>query len=155
MRLQILSDLHMEAGDYRPEKTDADVVILAGDINVGCGGIQWANKNTSPSSPSFMSWETTSSTGVRLPGCSRNLEPQRKVGMFVCWENESVQIGNGAPEDRRACARDGHFYTEGIQSPRNRACPHKRGRPTRRNFWCRDNNCRCNGGTNYHAFTKM
>ena len=44
-RLHVLNDLHMEAGDYTPEQTDADVVILAGDISVGCGGIQWAKEH--------------------------------------------------------------------------------------------------------------
>jgi predicted phosphodiesterase len=40
MRLQILSDLHLEFGDYAPDQTRADVVILAGDIHVGCEGIK-------------------------------------------------------------------------------------------------------------------
>jgi predicted phosphodiesterase len=32
MHLQILSDLHLEFGQYDPEPAKADVVILAGDI---------------------------------------------------------------------------------------------------------------------------
>ncbi len=42
MKLHILSDLHTEFADFSPPETDADVVILAGDIGVGLGGIEWA-----------------------------------------------------------------------------------------------------------------
>ena len=42
MKIQLLSDLHIEFGDYRYRPTDADVVILAGDIHVGVSGVVWA-----------------------------------------------------------------------------------------------------------------
>jgi len=42
MKLHVLSDLHTEFADFSPPETDADVVILAGDIGVGLGGIEWA-----------------------------------------------------------------------------------------------------------------
>jgi Icc-related predicted phosphoesterase len=42
MKLHILSDLHTEFADFSPPGTDADVVVLAGDIGVGVGGIEWA-----------------------------------------------------------------------------------------------------------------
>lgn len=48
MKIQLLSDLHNEF--YRPDTpppiddTDADVVVLAGDIDVGMAGITWAAK---------------------------------------------------------------------------------------------------------------
>ena len=35
MKLHLLNDLHIEFGDFAPPATDADVVILAGDISVG------------------------------------------------------------------------------------------------------------------------
>jgi Icc-related predicted phosphoesterase len=44
MKIQIASDLHLEFSDYRDiplEKTDADVLILAGDIQVGVGNKNW------------------------------------------------------------------------------------------------------------------
>lgn len=41
MKLHVLSDLHIEFGDFEPPATDADVVILAGDIGVGMGGLRW------------------------------------------------------------------------------------------------------------------
>ena len=42
MKLHVLSDLHTEFADFSPPGTDADVVVLAGDIGVGVGGIEWA-----------------------------------------------------------------------------------------------------------------
>ena len=44
MKLHILSDLHLEHAPFTPPKTDADVVILAGDIDIGSRGIFWASK---------------------------------------------------------------------------------------------------------------
>lgn len=47
LKLQILSDLHNEFyKGYPPEieKTDADVIILAGDISTGTAGVSWAEE---------------------------------------------------------------------------------------------------------------
>jgi predicted phosphodiesterase len=45
MRLGIFSDLHLEFGGIRLEKGEAQVIILAGDIQVGVGGMEWARRN--------------------------------------------------------------------------------------------------------------
>lgn len=50
MKLHIFSDLHTEFADFSPPDSDADVVILAGDIGVGLGGIEWA-ANKFPKTP--------------------------------------------------------------------------------------------------------
>lgn len=42
MRLHILSDLHIEFAPFEPPATDADAVVLAGDIHTGTRGIAWA-----------------------------------------------------------------------------------------------------------------
>lgn len=44
MKLHILNDLHIEFEDFDPPVTDADVVILAGDIGVGLEGLRWAEE---------------------------------------------------------------------------------------------------------------
>jgi Icc-related predicted phosphoesterase len=41
MKLHILSDLHIEFEQFNPPQTEADVVILAGDIHVGKKGVNW------------------------------------------------------------------------------------------------------------------
>jgi len=42
MKIQILSDLHLEYAPFEPECTDADVIVLAGDVSLGKRGIEWA-----------------------------------------------------------------------------------------------------------------
>jgi len=42
MKIQILSDLHLEFADMAINHSAADVVILAGDIHVGQKGVEWA-----------------------------------------------------------------------------------------------------------------
>ncbi len=41
MRLHILADLHLEFGAVEIPQTDADVVVLAGDVAVGPRGLDW------------------------------------------------------------------------------------------------------------------
>jgi Icc-related predicted phosphoesterase len=41
MRLHILSDLHLEFGPVEVPVTDADVVVLAGDMHLGGEGLGW------------------------------------------------------------------------------------------------------------------
>lgn len=42
MKTSILSDLHLEHHHFEAPETDADVVVLAGDISVGVDGLRWA-----------------------------------------------------------------------------------------------------------------
>lgn len=42
MKLHILSDLHLEFSTFEPPATDADVIVLAGDIGKGAKGVYWA-----------------------------------------------------------------------------------------------------------------
>jgi len=44
MKIQILSDLHLEFAPFQPLPTEADVVVLAGDIHLGKDGVQWAKE---------------------------------------------------------------------------------------------------------------
>jgi predicted phosphodiesterase len=41
MKIQVISDLHQEFGFMDLSFGGADVVILAGDINLGTKGIEW------------------------------------------------------------------------------------------------------------------
>lgn len=44
MKIRVLSDLHNEFSIFEPPKVEADVVVLAGDIWKGAGGIGWARE---------------------------------------------------------------------------------------------------------------
>lgn len=43
MKIQIYSDLHLGFARFEPASNDADVVILAGDIDIKSRGVVWAN----------------------------------------------------------------------------------------------------------------
>jgi hypothetical protein len=43
-RLHIVNELPIEFEDFDPLASDADVVILAGDIGVGLEGLRWAEE---------------------------------------------------------------------------------------------------------------
>lgn len=49
-KLHILSDLHLEFSTFEPPATDADVIVLAGDIGKDIKGVFWARK-TFPDKP--------------------------------------------------------------------------------------------------------
>ena len=42
MKLHILSDIHLEFAPFDPPSTDADLVVLAGDIGLGTDAVEWA-----------------------------------------------------------------------------------------------------------------
>jgi predicted MPP superfamily phosphohydrolase len=42
VKLHVLSDIHLEFAPFEPPATDADAVLLAGDIWVGPRGVEWA-----------------------------------------------------------------------------------------------------------------
>jgi len=44
MRVYLLSDVHLEFTPFVPPAVDAEVVILAGDIDVGTRGLAWAER---------------------------------------------------------------------------------------------------------------
>lgn len=43
MNIQLFSDLHIEFGEFEPKIGKADLLVFAGDINVGVKGITWLN----------------------------------------------------------------------------------------------------------------
>ncbi|MDO8605051.1 MAG: metallophosphoesterase [Phaeospirillum sp.] len=44
IRLAVLSDLHVEKGDYQPPALDCDLIILAGDVGWGLEGVRWIGR---------------------------------------------------------------------------------------------------------------
>ena len=50
MKIHLLSDLHLELNDYEPTDaaTDADVIVLAGDIHTKARGVSWAFQFNKP-----------------------------------------------------------------------------------------------------------
>src|ERR1035437_9712065 len=48
MKIRQLSDIHLETGPFTYEDQGEDVVVLAGDIDVGTAGIEWAKTIPKP-----------------------------------------------------------------------------------------------------------
>jgi len=44
MNLSLLSDIHVESQPFEAPQTDADVIVLAGDIGEGVSGLYWARR---------------------------------------------------------------------------------------------------------------
>jgi 3',5'-cyclic AMP phosphodiesterase CpdA len=42
LRIRVYSDIHLERAPFSPPESDADLVVLAGDIANGAAGIEWA-----------------------------------------------------------------------------------------------------------------
>ncbi|MEO8642467.1 metallophosphoesterase [Pseudomonas sp.] len=47
MKMLVYSDLHNEFALFEPPDTDADIVVLAGDIDIQARGVKWANETFS------------------------------------------------------------------------------------------------------------
>ncbi len=45
MKIRVLSDLHLEFQEWSPPGSEADVIVLAGDIHVGSSGVEWARRS--------------------------------------------------------------------------------------------------------------
>jgi hypothetical protein len=43
--LASVRQLHLEFQGWIPPKSDADIVVLAGDVHVGVRGIEWARRS--------------------------------------------------------------------------------------------------------------
>lgn len=93
MRLHILSDLHLEFEGYTPDRTKADVVILAGDIDVGSKGIQWA-KRQFPKQPVIYIMGNHEFYGHTMPTLLAECRAETQGTNIHLLENQSVQIGD-------------------------------------------------------------
>ena len=91
MKLQILSDLHLEFVHCKIEKTNADVIILAGDIHIGKRGLNWAREN-------FLKQEVIYVLGNHefyneaTPKLIEKLKAQSEKTNIHLLENESIVI---------------------------------------------------------------
>lgn len=96
MRIRILSDLHLEFGNFEALPCDADVVVLAGDIAEGTSGIEWAKASFS-SPVIYVAGNHEFYTGRREPKTrAQILRSLRKAaaGSNVHFlDNESIEIG--------------------------------------------------------------
>ncbi len=92
MRLHIISDIHAEFADYQPAQTEADVVVVAGDVHVGRNGRTWIRTNF-PLQPVIYVLGNHEFYRNALPKLTEDLERESNGSHIHLLENRAVNIG--------------------------------------------------------------
>ena len=92
MRLHLLSDLHLEFGPTHIPETDADVIVLAGDIHLRCSGHDWAVQQF-PDKPVVYVLGNHEFYQHSLPDLTEILKRETAGSHIHLLENRAVEIG--------------------------------------------------------------
>ncbi len=92
MRLHILADLHAEFGPVDIPDTNADVVVLAGDVATGPRGLEWIHHRF-PDRPVIYVLGNHEFYRHNLPGLTQLLKRQAEASHIHLLENSSVELG--------------------------------------------------------------
>ena len=92
MRLHILADLHLEFGPATIPVSDADVVVLAGDIHLGREGRRWA-RNQFPDQPVIYVLGNHEFYRHSLPDLTETLRRETSGSHLYLLENNAVELG--------------------------------------------------------------
>lgn len=98
MKIHVLSDLHREFEAYEPCATalaQADVVVLAGDIDLGAKGVEWAQKAFA-GKPVIYVLGNHEYYRHTYPKLARELEAAARGTHVHVLENRSVTLGEVA-----------------------------------------------------------
>lgn len=91
MKIHVLSDLHIEFGPFVPPQTDADVVVLAGDIHTKRRAFAWARK-AFPRQKIVATLGNHEFYGEHWSGLIGEMRKQAVKNDVVFLENDSVEI---------------------------------------------------------------
>ena len=91
MRIQILSDLHLEFGPFDFPKVDADLVILAGDIHTKLNGVRWI-KDTIKDTPVLYLCGNHEYYGEKHPRLLEKIREEAAGTNIHLLENESYEF---------------------------------------------------------------
>jgi len=92
MRIKIISDLHQEFGISNLDFSNADVVILAGDTNLGIKGIEWAKQHIKDSQVIYLLGNHEYYKGSYPKTLNQVIEASLNSNVTVL-ENKRVEIG--------------------------------------------------------------
>jgi predicted phosphodiesterase len=92
MRLHVLSDLHLERQAFSAPEVDADIVILAGDIATGTGGVDWA-QGWADGRPVLYVAGNHEFYGHSTPGLFDQLRGAADGSRVTVLENEELIVG--------------------------------------------------------------
>ncbi|MEN8246545.1 MAG: metallophosphoesterase [Thermodesulfobacteriota bacterium] len=91
MKLHILSDLHIEFGDFNLPEVGADVIILAGDIHVGDRGLKWILEQR-PQPPVIYVPGNHEFYHYKFPGLIDELREKSKGTNVHLLENDALEF---------------------------------------------------------------
>src|SRR5437660_11939945 len=91
MRLHVLSDLHLEFALAKIPSTDADVVVLAGDVHIGREGRRWIRSQFSEK-PVLYVLGNHEFYRQRLPELTETLKRETDGSNIHLLENTAVEI---------------------------------------------------------------
>lgn len=86
MKLHILSDLHLEFALFDPPETNADVVLLAGDISMWGKEDLAGYKKPLAARRLFMLRETMNITGKHYRSSQKNWNNYQSIQGFIFWK---------------------------------------------------------------------
>jgi hypothetical protein len=92
MRLHILADLHGEFGPVAIPETNADIVVLAGDVAVGPRGLDWI-RDRFPDRPVLYVLGNHEFYRHNLTGLTQSLKCEAEGSHIHLLENNSVELG--------------------------------------------------------------
>ena len=93
MKLYIISDFHLEFSSFTPPDVEADVVVLAGDVDVGTRGITWISE-TFGDTPVIYVLGNHEYYGHTFPDLCDEMKEKCEGTNISLLENSSVQIGD-------------------------------------------------------------
>ena len=93
MKLLLLSDLHLEFAPFSPPTTDADVVILAGDIHPGVKALPWIAENFLDK-PVIYVLGNHEYYGQAIPRLTQKLKELTQGSNIHVLENDSLVLGD-------------------------------------------------------------
>jgi len=93
MRLHILSDLHLEFAPFEMPVVDADVVVLAGDVDVGHNGLKWI-RAAIPQTPVIYVLGNHEFYGQTLPKLTDELCQEASGTNVHVLENSRIDLGD-------------------------------------------------------------
>jgi Icc-related predicted phosphoesterase len=91
MKIQILSDLHHEFGIFDFPVSNCDVLILAGDVNLGVKGIQWIKAHIKNKSVIYVLGNHEYYKGS-YPKTLHKIRQEAQESNVHVLENESVEL---------------------------------------------------------------
>lgn len=91
MRLHVLSDLHLEFAPFQPPATEADVIVLAGDIHTGANGLRWIAE-TFPERPVLYVLGNHEFYGQKIPALTQRLKEQTRGSRVHLLENDRIEL---------------------------------------------------------------